>query len=86
MVSESIYASLQSAIEDSSPHAEYRVVAPDAIIAKLSESIRAVVRERQQLRTAGAGREELERNRLELVELQHRLSEALGARFRPAAA
>jgi hypothetical protein len=85
MVSEAICPSLQPAIEDSARHVEYGVVAPDAI-EKLSERIRAVVRERQVLRGAGAGAEELERNRLEIVELQRSLSEALVARFRPAAA
>jgi hypothetical protein len=60
-------------------------VAPD-VTESLSERIRTVVRDRQVLRNAGAGAEELERNRLEIVELQRRLSEALVARFRPAAA
>jgi hypothetical protein len=72
-------------IEDSAPHAEYRVVAPNAI-ESLGERIRTVVRERQQLRSAGASAEELERNRLEIVALQRRLSEALIARFLTAAA
>jgi hypothetical protein len=85
MVSESICASLQSAIEDSVPYAEYQGVAPDAI-ENFSERILAVVRERQRLRTTGAGAEELERNRLEIVELQRRLSEALIARFAPSLA
>ena len=85
MVSEAICPSLQSAIEDSALHAEYRIVALDAT-ENLSEHIRAVVRERQVLRSAGAGAEELERNRLQIVDLQRRLSEALVARFLPAAA
>jgi regulator of replication initiation timing len=57
---------------------------PDSV-ESLSERIRVVVRERQELRAAFAGRDELERNRLELVALQRRLSEALIARFSPAA-
>jgi hypothetical protein len=54
-------------------------------VESLAESIRVVVRERQELRAAFAGPEELERNRLELVALQRRLSEALIARYLPAA-
>jgi hypothetical protein len=54
-------------------------------VESLSERIRVVVRERQELRAAFAGQAELERNRLELVALQRRLSEALIARFLPAA-
>lgn len=54
-------------------------------VESLTESIRAVVRERQDLRASFASREELERNRLELVALQSRLSAALIARFLPAA-
>jgi hypothetical protein len=60
------------------------VCLPDSV-ESLSERIRMVVRERQELRAAFAGRDELERNRLELVALQRRLSEALIARFSPAA-
>ena len=60
-------------------------MAPNAV-ESLGERIRTVVRERQQLRSAGASAEELERNRLEIVTLQRRLSEALIARFLTAAA
>jgi hypothetical protein len=56
-----------------------------ASVEQLSERIRVAVHERQALRAAFAGREELERNRLEIVELQRRLSDALIARFLPAA-
>jgi hypothetical protein len=57
---------------------------PDSV-ESLSDRIRAVVRERQELRAAYAGQAELERNRLELAALQRRLSDALIARFLPAA-
>ena len=85
MVSEAIChpSNRRSGIRPRTP--KYRGVAPDAI-ENLSERIRAVVRERQVLRGGGADAEQLERNRLEIVELQRRLSEALVARFRPAAA
>jgi hypothetical protein len=54
-------------------------------VESLNERIRVLVRERQDLRAAFAGRVELERNRLELVALQRQLSGALIARYLPAA-
>lgn len=54
-------------------------------VESLRERIRVAVYERQALRASVAGREDLERNRLEIVELQRRLSDALIARFLPAA-
>jgi len=50
----------------------------------LSDEIRGVVYERQTLRSVGAGREELERNREELVRLQQALVNALIRRHLPA--
>jgi hypothetical protein len=50
----------------------------------LQERIAARVYERQALRAAHADRERLERNRLEIAELQQRLSRALIARHTPA--
>jgi hypothetical protein len=55
-------------------------------VESLSEEIRGVVYERQTLRSVGAGREELERNRGELVRLQQALVAALIRRHLPAAA
>jgi hypothetical protein len=52
----------------------------------LSEEIRGVVYERQTLRAVGASRDELERNRLELVRLQQALVGALIRRHIPASA
>jgi hypothetical protein len=46
-------------------------------VESLSDEIRGVVYERQTLRAVGAGREELERNRTELVRLQQDLVNAL---------
>jgi len=46
-------------------------------VESLSDEIRGVVYERQTLRAVGAGREELERNRAELVRLQQALVEEL---------
>jgi hypothetical protein len=48
----------------------------------LQERIDRLAAERQELRTAGAGRERLERNRLELVRAQWSLSLALIERHR----
>jgi hypothetical protein len=50
----------------------------------LSDEIRGVVYERQTLRSVGASREELERNRAELVRLQQALVNALIRRHLPA--
>ncbi len=55
-------------------------------VESLSDEIRGVVYERQTLRAVGAGREELERNRSELVRLQQALVAALIRRHLPAAA
>jgi hypothetical protein len=55
-------------------------------VESLSEEIRGVVFERQTLRAVGAGREELEHNRAELVRLQQELVAALIRRHLPAAA
>jgi hypothetical protein len=52
-------------------------------VESLSEEIRGLVYERQMLRAVGAGREELERNRLELVETQQGLVRALIRRHAP---
>jgi hypothetical protein len=53
-------------------------------VESLSEEIRGIVYERQTMRAVGAGREELERNRAELVRLQHELVSALIRRHLPA--
>ncbi|HEX6490412.1 MAG TPA: hypothetical protein VF002_03435 [Gaiellaceae bacterium] len=52
----------------------------------LHELNRALVHERQQLRSEGARAEELERNRLAIVNCQWELSRALIERHLPAAA
>jgi hypothetical protein len=44
---------------------------------RLRDRIGELVRERQELRTAGANRESLERNRLQLVHRQSELGRAL---------
>ena len=54
-----------------------------AEIEQLNEEIRTLVRERQDLRTSGAEREELERNRREIVSRQWRLAHALGEVYAP---
>ena len=53
-------------------------------VESLSDEIRGVVYERQTLRSVGADREELERNRAELVRLQQALVDALIRRHLPA--
>jgi hypothetical protein len=53
-------------------------------VESLSDEIRGVVYERQTLRSVGASREELERNRSELVRLQQALVQALIRRHIPA--
>jgi hypothetical protein len=55
-------------------------------VESLSDEIRGVVYERQTLRAVGAGRDELERNRSELVRLQQELVTALIRRHLPAGA
>jgi hypothetical protein len=55
-------------------------------VESLSDEIRGVVYERQTMRAVGAGRDELERNRAELVRLQQALVAALIRRHCPAAA
>jgi len=50
----------------------------------VSELLRQTVAERQTLRELGSGRDELERNRVRIVELQLQLSRVLIARFVPA--
>ena len=52
----------------------------------LRERIQGLVGERQALRSASAGRDELERNRQEICRLQRELSLALVAEFQPATA
>ena len=54
-------------------------------VESLSDEIRGLVYERQTLRTVGAGAEDLERNRVELVDRQQRLIGALIRRHLPAA-
>ena len=59
---------------------------PGDSVEALAESIRVAVRERQDLRAVAADSERLESNRLTIVRLQRLLSEALIARYLPAAA
>jgi hypothetical protein len=54
-------------------------------VESLSDEIRGLVYERQTMRAVGAPREELERNRVELVDRQQRLIGALIRRHLPAA-
>jgi hypothetical protein len=54
-------------------------------VESLTEEIRGLVYERQTLRTVGAGADELERNRVELVRAQQDLVQALIRRHLPAA-
>jgi hypothetical protein len=54
-------------------------------VESLSDEIRGLVYERQTMRAVGAPREELERNRDELVERQQHLISALIRRHLPAA-
>lgn len=53
-------------------------------VESLSDEIRGVIYERQTLRAVGASRDELERNRAELVRLQQELVQALIRRHVPA--
>jgi hypothetical protein len=50
----------------------------------LSDEVRGLVYERQTMRSVGAGAEELERNRVELVRAQQELVHALIQRHLPA--
>jgi hypothetical protein len=58
----------------------------DETVDTLTARLREVGRRREDLRLAGAGREDLEANRLEIVQLQLELSRALIAAHHPAAA
>ena len=55
-------------------------------VESLTEEIRGLVYERQTMRAVGAPREQLERNRVELVDRQQHLVHALIRRYRSAAA
>jgi hypothetical protein len=55
------------------------------IVDRLNAELGARIAERQSLRAAGADGETLERNRMEICGLQHRISLALIARHLPAA-
>jgi hypothetical protein len=55
-------------------------------VESLSEEIRGIVFERQTLRSVGAARDELERNRVALVRAQQELVNALIRRHLPAGA
>ncbi|MGE5691480.1 MAG: hypothetical protein ACM33B_13065 [Pseudomonadota bacterium] len=55
------------------------------LIDGLTTRIERLVGERQALRAAAAGRDALERNRREICRLQHELSRAFVARYRPGA-
>jgi hypothetical protein len=52
-------------------------------VESLAEEIRGLVYERQTMRSVGADREALERNRVELVQRQQELVDALIRRFLP---
>lgn len=53
-------------------------------VESLAEEIRGLVYERQTLRAVGADREALERNRVDLVQRQQELVDALIRRYLPA--
>jgi hypothetical protein len=53
-------------------------------VESLAEEIRGLVYERQTMRAVGVARDELERNRMELVQRQQELVEALIRRYLPA--
>jgi hypothetical protein len=55
----------------------------DQTIAALNAEIHSVVLKRQRLRAHGARASELEQNRIEIVRLQWKLSDALVARHTP---
>jgi hypothetical protein len=75
----------QRVIESLTPATDTRTMTADTV-ETLSARIRMAVHERQALRDAAADAEKLERNRLEIVTLQLRLSEALIERYLPTAA
>jgi hypothetical protein len=52
------------------------------VVEELRQLIERLVRERQQLRSAGASRRRLEANRLELIRAQWALAGALMERYR----
>jgi hypothetical protein len=54
----------------------------NAAVEELRDLIERLVRERQQLRSAGASRRRLEANRLELIRAQWALAGALMERYR----
>jgi hypothetical protein len=54
-----------------------------AEIEQLNEEIRTLVRERQDLRTRGADRTDLEDNRRRIVSCQWRLAHAYSAHYAP---
>ncbi len=56
------------------------------ILDRLNAELGARIAERQSLRAAGVDGETLERNRVEICGLQHRIAQALIARYLPAAA
>jgi hypothetical protein len=62
------------------------VIAAYDTIEALNEELGALVAERQSLREAGAGADALERNRLRICSVQHKLTYALIARYLPAQA
>ena len=55
-----------------------------ATVESLTEEIRGLVYERQTLRAVGAGAEQLERNRIDLVQRQQDLVGSLIRRYLPA--
>ena len=59
-------------------------VAHLSTVESLTEEIRGLVYERQTMRAVGAGAVELERNRVELVQRQQELVDALIRRYLPA--
>ena len=66
-------------------HAISRVPDSGSTVEILSEAIRVLAAERQWLRAQGAGPDELEQNRLELVNCHQRLARALIDRHLPGA-
>jgi hypothetical protein len=68
--------------------AVYSVMSAEVVqlptVESLAEEIRGLVYERQTMRAVGVGRDALERNRVELVQRQQELVEALIRRYLPA--